>query len=192
MTIELSPPVRRLAAVALLVIALLLVWVAIMTPLLDAYKAALDTIERLTPVLDHRRLAARDISVLTAELKQLKDRGRSANGLLDGTNESIAAAHLQEQLKGVVDHVNGDLKSTQILPMRDDGGFRRVTVRAGLSVNIAGLQRVLYELEASTPYLFLDNIEIVRRNDARGKTETPGDPALEVRFDLIGYMRKAA
>lgn len=191
MTIELSPPVRRLAAIGLLLAALLLVWSMVVAPLLAAYTAALDTVDSMKPVLEHRRMAVRDITVLSAELKQLKSRGGSAAGLLDATNESIAAAQLQERLKSIVDRVSGDLKSTQVLRARDDGGFRRLTVRAGITVNIAGLQRVFYELETSIPYLFLDNIEVVRRTDGRGDKQTSEDPALEVQFDLFGYMRKA-
>jgi general secretion pathway protein M len=191
MIVDLSPPVRRLAAIGLLLVALLLVWSIVFAPLLDVYSTALDTIERLKPVLDHRRIAARDISVLTAELNQLKNRGRYADGLLDATNESIAAAKLQEQLKSVVDNVSGNLKTTQVLPARDDSAFRRVTVRAGLTGNIAALQRMFYQLESAVPYLFLENIEITRRTDNRGDNQTPEDPALEVRFDLFGYMRKS-
>lgn len=42
----------------------------------------------------------------------------------------------------------------------------------------------------TSPYLFLENVEIARRSDNRGSNQVTEDPALDLRFDLFGYMRK--
>ena len=57
-------------------------------------------------------------------------------------------------------------------------------------MNTAALQRVFYDLESATPFLFLDNVEI-RSRPARRASGPEDDPILEVRFDLYGYMRRA-
>jgi len=186
---ELSPAIRRFVAVGLLLVLAALVWSVIAAPLLAARSEAVSTIERLRPVLERGRTATGDIAVLQNELKRLKEHRNSAGGLLAGTNEPIAAAQLQDRLKSAVDRVNGDLRSTQVLPARDDSGFRRVTVRAQLSINLAAFQHVVYELEAAPPYLFLDEVEVAQRPGNRQATD---DPMLEVTFDLFGYMRKSA
>lgn len=189
---ELSTPVRRFAAIALIFFAIILAWWVVAAPLLDAHQATVETIERLRPVLEHRRAAVRDLATLGAELKRLEARGVAASGLLDAANDSISAAQVQDRLKRSVDNVSGDLKSTQVLPARDDAGFRRVTVRTDLAVSITALQRLLYDLEASEqPYLFVDNLEVSRRTENRGNKSAPAESLLEVRFDVYGYMRKS-
>jgi general secretion pathway protein M len=191
MTTELSPAMRRFLAVGLLLVLVALVWSLVAAPLLDARSEAQRTIDRLQPLLERGRAAVSGTAALQAELTQLKERRNSAGGLLDGSNESIAAVQLQERLKSAVDHVNGDMRSTQVLPARDDGGFRRMTVRAQLSMNLAALQHVIYELEASLPYLFLDNVEITEHSANRRVKQADDDPLLDVQLDLFGYMRKS-
>ena len=191
MSFELSPLLRRCLAIGLLLVLVALAWSLVAAPLLDARSEALGTIARLRPVIERGRAALRDTAALQAELKELKEHRRPAGGLLDGTNESIAAAQLQEQLKSGVDRVSGDLRSTQVLPTRDDNGFRRVAVRAQLLVDLAALQQIVYRLEAGSPYLFLDNVEIARRPDNRSRSQAAEDPMLDVQFDLFGYMRKS-
>lgn len=190
MSLELSPAMRRFSAVGLLFVVLALAWSVIVVPLLDARSEARDTIERLQPIVERGRAAVGDIAGLRTELRRLKEGRHSAGGLLSGTNEPIAAAQLQERLKTAVDRAGGKLRSTQVLPARDDGAFRRVTIRAQLSIDLPGLQRVVYELEASLPYLFLDNVEIAQRPGNRG-SPAGGDPLLDVGFGLSGYIRKA-
>jgi len=191
MTLDLSPSMRRFAAIGLLFVVLALVWSIVAAPLLEVRGTALSTIERLRPVIERGRAAVHDSAALQTELKGLKQRPRSAGGLLAGTNEPIAAAQLQDRLKTTIDHVGGDLRSTQVLQPRDDGAFRRVTVKAQLSVDLPALQQVIYDLEAAMPYLFLDNVEISQRPAARGSPASD-DPLLDVSFELSGYMRKSA
>lgn len=210
MNFALSPATRRFAAVGLLFVAIALFWAVVVAPLLDARTQALATIARLEPVIEHGRRAAGDVAALRKQLQRLKQQHLTASGLLTGTNEPIAAAQLQDSLKRAIDGVGGTLASTQVLPARDDGGrFRRITIRARLSVDLPALQRLTYELESSVPYLFLDNVDIARRsadhlvqppgspvrparqagNEATSRA-AGGDPPLDVSFDLYGYVRR--
>jgi hypothetical protein len=69
-----------------------------------------------------------------------------------------------------------------------DGDFQRVTIRVQLVTPIGSLQRTLYELESTKPYLFLGNVDISAARARRRKSSVnAADPALTVRFDLFGY-----
>ena len=188
---QLSPPLRRFLAIALLFAAASLFWSVLISPVLDDYSEAQSTIERLAAALEKSRASERDVAGLEAELARLKERQKSVGGVLQDGNESIAAAQLQNRLKTVVDSVKGDLRSTQVLPSREEGNFRRITVRGQISLDLAALQRVVYELEAASPYLFLDNVEIRTRSALRRRDRVKDDPLLDVRLDLSGYMRRA-
>jgi hypothetical protein len=55
---------------------------------------------------------------------------------------------------------------------------------------MAQLQRILYDLEAGSPFLFLDNVDIRTRQAPAVRGHTEDESLLEVRFDLYGYMRR--
>jgi general secretion pathway protein M len=160
-------------------------------PLVGANKEAKNTIEHLQPLLDRSHAIEFEMASLQSEVKQAKERRISSGGFLKGPNESIAAAQLQNQLKITVEGSNGELKSSQVLPAHEDGEFRRITVRGQALMSLAALQHVVYDLEASVPYLFLENIEIAERNDHTKKLISD-DPLLDVSFDLSGFVRKSS
>jgi len=190
MTPALTPRASRLLALGILAALLLLAFFGFVSPLLDAYRQAGAASEQYRAALEHTRNSGSDLAGLRAELAHLKEHQASAVGFMQGSNPSLAAADLQNRIKSSVEAARGELRSTQILPARDEGAFRRISIRGQIAVNMAALQRVFYDLESATPFLFLDNVEI-RSRPARRSTSPDDDPVLEVRFDLYGYMRRA-
>ncbi len=190
MTRRLSPRASRVLALALLGGFVLFGLFGVILPLLDAYYQARNSAEQNEAAIEHIRQGARSLAELQAELARLKEQQASAIGLMQSANASLAAADLQNRIKLSVEAAHGELRSTQILPARDEGGFRRISIRGQIAVNTAALQRVFYELESSSPFLFLDNVEIHAR-PARRAGSAEDDPVLEVRFDLYGYLRRA-
>ena len=189
MTPSLSPRASRALALAILAGLVLFVLLGVVVPLLDAYDQARSSVERNQAAIEHIRQSARSPAELQAELARLKEQQASAVGFMQSSNGSLAAAELQNRIKSSVEAARGELRSTQILPARDEGAFRRISIRGQIAVNTAALQRLFYELESASPFLFLDNIEIHARPSRRG-TGAEDDPMLEVRFDLYGYMRR--
>ncbi|HZT89844.1 MAG TPA: type II secretion system protein GspM [Stellaceae bacterium] len=188
MKAELSPPFRRFAALGLLLTCIAAFVLLAVVPLMSARGDALAEVKRLTPLLRRERAEAAQGEAWRSELRRLQQQGSSASGLLGGSNESLVAAALQERLKGAVEGVNATLKSVEVTPARDDGAFRRITARVELSGSLGAVQRAIYALEASPPYLFLDNLEIGRHDGNRQKAAD--DPLLDVTIDVYGYMRK--
>ncbi|HEX7968616.1 MAG TPA: type II secretion system protein GspM [Stellaceae bacterium] len=190
MTSSLSPRAGRALALAILAGLVLFVLLGVVVPLLDAYDQARSSAERNQAAIEHIRQSARSLAELQAELARLKEQQASAVGFMQSSNSSLAAAELQNRIKSSVETARGELRSTQILPARDERAFRRISIRGQIAVNTAALQRLFYELESASPFLFLDNIEIHARPPRRG-AGAEDDPMLEVRFDLYGYMRRA-
>ena len=56
---------------------------------------------------------------------------------------------------------------------------------------LGAVQRVLYDLEASSPYLFVDNLYLRARPAERRAESADSDPILDVRFDVYGYLSSA-
>lgn len=191
MTIRLSPALRRTLALSILA-ALLVLGASAVAWVAGEYGGTQAIAEQLEGAIDHRQQAEAKVAALQAELAALKQHQTSAVGYMQSSTESLAAAELQSRIKSSVEAAHGELRSTQILPGRDEGGFRRVAIRGQIVVSVAALQRVFYDLEASAPFLFLDNVEIRTRATSRSRTTTTDAGVLEVRFDLSGYLRRAA
>ncbi len=191
MTAHLSPPVQRLVALALLAMLVMAVVFGVIQPLVSAYVDARQTIVRDRAAIAHAELSGLDTAALQAEFANLKSQAGPPPGAFQSANESLAAAELQRRLKTVIEAVHGEVRSMQTLPSRLDGGFRRITVRGQVMLKIAGLQQAVYDLETSSPLLFLDNVEVTARPDQSGRPGAAEDPGLDVRFDLYGYMRAA-
>lgn len=187
---SLSPPLSRALALALLAIVLLLVYLFAIEPLVDEIADARSATVRLHDAVERTDAVERKLVQLKAELARLKEHQTSAVGFIAGANESLAAAELQNRIKTSVEAAKGELRSTQPLQARDEGAFRRISIRGQIAVKLPALQRVFYELESSTPFLFLDNIEIRTQATYQINATNSADPELDVRFDLYGYMRK--
>jgi general secretion pathway protein M len=187
---QVSLPIRRTLAAAILLALVSIVLSGFVQPLVDDYRESKASIDRLEAAMRRSHVGDRDIAQLQAELAALKKRQPSTGGFLQGTNESIAAAQLQDRLKTSVEGAKGELRSTQILPSRDDGKFRRITVRAQISLSTAALQRAFYDVESSPTFLFLDNVIIRARSVPQDRNKVAQDPVLDVSFDLSGYIRR--
>lgn len=189
MNFDLSPRSSRALAAAILLALVVLIFSWVIAPLWDSYSEAHSETERIAAALARANGGGPTLPALEAELAQLKKGQGSTVGFLPAANESLAAAELQGKLKSAVDVVQGELRSVQTLPAKDEGQFRRVSIRGQIALTLPALQQVLYRLETATPLLFLDNVD-VRARPLRPGRETAEAPMLDVRFDLSAYMRR--
>jgi general secretion pathway protein M len=190
MSVTLSPPLSRLVAISLLLVALFLGYVALIAPPLEAWREARSAIADAQGALPRMADAQESLTARRQMLADLQRRQRAAEGLLQGDSETLIAAQLQNRIKTLVGAAQGEVTSMQVLQTRNDGGFRKIAVRGQVLVGLPGLQKIFYELEAGVPYLFLDNVEIrVQQSPSRARDEPKRDPVHDVRFDLYGFAR---
>jgi general secretion pathway protein M len=187
---SLSPPVRRIIAVALLVAAIALPYRLIVQPLLEAYAEGSEEVAKQQEMLVRYRKLADSRTDLQARLEQLQAEPSSQAGYLIGESETLVAAELQNLVRTTVERNGGRLESTQILPATSEGAFLRVALRVRMSTDTDGLFRIVYDLESALPYLFLDGIDIAsRERRLRGSSAGPEAGTLSVSYDVYGYMR---
>jgi general secretion pathway protein M len=182
---------RRALALAILAAVLLGTYSFAIGPVVDGYANDRDSIERLETALARYQRAGREVADLKGRMDALRQRGPGQAGYLEGENETVAAAVLQDRFKAILQRHGGVLKSTQLLTGRDENSARRISVRGDMTATLGTLQHVLYDLEAGAPLLFIDNLEIRAVVRARGGPEAAQEPQLEVNFDVYGFMRKA-
>jgi general secretion pathway protein M len=192
MTISLSPPTRRILALAILVAVVALPYWLAVRPVLDRFAAVDATIAEQNEMLVRYGGVSERLDALESRLTALKRDGGRADDYLAGDSEAIVAAELQNRLKTLIANSGGKLASTQVLPSTEEAGFRQVTVRVRLNAGIEGLRRILYQLETDRPLLFIDNLDISSRQDRPRAGETETDPDLTVTFDVYGFLRPAS
>ena len=186
----------RSAALALLAGLVAALYLLAVAPLVDAYRQTDAAIAEAGEMLARYSEIARNRPAFAAQLDELTARQAESGVYLSGETDALAAAALQDSVGATIEANGGKLRSIQILPVSDDGPFKRVSLRVQLTASLESLHRVLYSLEAGRPFVFLDNLDVKTRRARRSRRtrrnaqQTPPPPqpnsVLEVRFDLSG------
>lgn len=187
----LPPWLSRATALALLFGLILLAYAVVVAPLVAGYRQSEGAVAEARELLAGYRSVAARRDQLEAQLAALADRQDDSGLYLAGATDALAAAALQDDVKGAIEAGGGNLRSIQILPAEDEEGFRRVGVRVQLTATVNDLLRILHGIEAGRPFLFVDALEINNRRARRrnrDEAETM-DPVLLVRLDVAGYQQ---
>lgn len=133
-------------------------------------------------------------------LEQVAAFERENQAFLGENDVTAAFSDLSERLKRAKEH-NADANSRcaiqgvspTSLPNRDKETYQRVSAAVVMNCESETLAKILYELETSNPYLFVDRMVIYKQQPmyvAGAKTPTPAT-LLGVQFTLSGYLRAA-
>jgi general secretion pathway protein M len=191
-SLAMSQPLRRALAVALVAAAAMVIAAGIVLPTIERYQALESGIaESETALQRFTRVAAR-LPALEAERASLRSALAAQDGFLKATSDTLIAAEMQARIKTVVDRAHGQLKSTQILPAREENGFREITARVEVVGNANVLERLWYEMETGIPFLFIDSFDVQVRPVPRMDRTAPPLTTLDSRFDVTAYARAAA
>jgi hypothetical protein len=193
MSEQLSPAMRQGLALAILLALIGAVYYGVVRPLADTYFEEQDSISQLEMSLARYEQAAAGLSKRQAELAAIKQTESVADGFLQGSNDTLIAAQMQNRIKQSADAAKVDLRTSEVLPNSDEAKLKRIGVREQASGTIRGLLTIFHDLEAnSTPMLFLDNVNMrVHPQANRDRNAASQDDIIDVQFDVFGYTHKA-
>jgi hypothetical protein len=143
--------------------------------------------------LHERLLRLNNISSQDEELQrryaELRRSQTTRGYLLQGDSEAVASASLQRILKDIVIANDTQLMSTQILAATEEESLTRVSLRVRIRGPLPGLVQSLYELEANSVLLFLDNVSIRTTVSIQQRLRASNNNLpFEANFDLTAYM----
>lgn len=178
---------QRLLALGILLVAIGFLWLGVVEPIAGAFAAQDDEIAQSHQLLAayERRIAMRPL--VQARLAELKTHESSSTGLIDGNSAELAAANIQNLVKGVIESEAGQVHSAQNLQPVTNDGFQRIDIQYDVSIPMTHLKSVAYRLETSTPYLFLDGIDMRAPENWQSNGLTMDPPNLEVRWTVRAY-----
>ena len=187
----LNPIQKKAAALAILAFVVAVVLGAIALPVImlnQHYDVALDDatsrLERYSRIVGTRDALQKQV----VEVKALE----AGRHFLKSASPALAAAELQEKAQSVFDANGAKVNSIQVLPHKDDGQYRQVTVQVQLIAPLTAARGMLYALESAHPYLFIDNFSIRAPYLQVNRVESANEPELVVQFDLTGFALKGA
>lgn len=184
-----SLPIRRLAAVALLIVVIGLIHGVAIQPIVEEFSSYADSIATAEETLPRFERVAATLPRVKARYAELREQFAAAGGFLSGTNESLAGAALQTRIKQLVEESGAELRSTQILPGREESRFRRITVRVNMTGGTEALRKLWHAMESNPQFLFIDNFDVRGRAVRRQRNQPEEIVALDVRFDAVGFIR---
>lgn len=179
---------HALLSLAILVLALLLLFYGLVTPALSDRNIARERIADLQLQRAKYRSAEQELVQVQQQLERLSSRNLNhQEDFLEEKQHTLAAADLQQLVKEVVESHEGSLVSIQPITNANENPFPRVTIKLQMRGNISALQQTLYQLESSRPRLFIDNFSVQPRSPC-GTQQTIPCGQLDIRFDVNGYI----
>jgi general secretion pathway protein M len=130
---------------------------------------------------------------LEPQYEKLRRYHLSDKRYLKSTSESLAAAEIQQLIKGIIVPTDGEILSTQIINKKSDEPIQQITLKVRLRGSLGSLVTILYKIETGNPYLFIENLNIrsriISRRRVRNREIEKTPTVLDVQFDVSGYIR---
>lgn len=188
MSQALSPLTARFAAIGLLLLVILLASELLVPPLLyltgiDGERAAM--IERIVRL---ERAAAR-LPALRKALDAAGTESAAGQPYLDEASDSLAAAALQMRLRRTALAAGLEVASVQPAAAASEPGLAKAAAAMTVSGSLAAHQRLIYQLEAEDPILFVEEFEVLNTNPERPRLDEAGQPVLQLRLTVAGFRR---
>jgi general secretion pathway protein M len=112
-------------------------------------------------------------------------RGPAGSPFLDGATVTVAGAALLQRVSAAISRLGGNVLSSQVdlQGTQSKAGF--VAVIANCDIDQPGLQKLLYDIEAGMPFLFVDQLVV----QAPVTLSTSGDGRLHVLIAVSGQWQ---
>jgi general secretion pathway protein M len=179
-------------ALSLVLIALGGAYFLAVAPVADLYADRRASLEDRRMVLPRLLAAAGELPSLRVRVAQLRAAASLRKVTLEGASDAIASADLESRIDALASSAGATIGSTEALPAEARGAYRRIGLRLALSGSYETLVRLIARIEAATPPLVVDNLQI------HGVLRRPGlpqgqeaDAALDAGFDVFGFRGNA-
>lgn len=172
---------HRASALSILLL-LLAASIGIVVSLAEDLSSGSEHLEQSRRLLaGYQRIGAQRLQI-EQSLAAVRQAEAALPGPWPGATPELAASQMQAEVKRLVESAGGQIRTVQPVPAATESGFERFGLRLELAVPMTALPPLLQAIEAHTPYLFLDKIDI-RAPDG----QVTGMPLLTVRGDVSGY-----
>ena len=152
-------PRGRTLALALLLLAVLLLWFGTIAPLRALYAERADTLARYEMLVRHMEsLAAAEPAL--SRLAQAQTGEAAPIPALEGASDGVAAAALQQKLNEFATAAGLHIDSAETLPPEASGNWHAIAVRVTLTGPWGALTRLLLAIAQSDTPMVVDDLQL--------------------------------
>jgi type II secretory pathway component PulM len=185
---RLSPPQRRLVWLLGGGFLLILLYLAVISPLLSLGDSWSESLARRRQILTkYQELLESKAKVVEANQAMKAALARTEAQFLSGSSPALASAELQEILKNLAKDHGVQMTSAKVLPPREAGPYLEVPVQIQLTATISQLVTLLYHLEHEKKLLFIPELDI---NAPRWVKGEQGVAPLQINLVISGVIKK--
>lgn len=186
------PPLylRRMAAVGLLLVPAVLLWLVVIDPVLSRYADMEAAFSRSIALVSRYRAVAAERGAVADRLQQARTASQQQLGFIDAPNQSLAVANVQNALRRLVEGNGGAIRSLTVLPVVKDKAYEKIATRIEVQISAERLIEVVHGIENhAAPQLIIEALE-ARGSDLGASESAPQTNAmLTLRLDVAGYWR---
>jgi general secretion pathway protein M len=184
----------RLTAILMFVIAVILIYLLGFHWFILRHFDYSDEISELSSQLGRFERVAAQREEVEGQLEQLQGRRSETNLFLEEIDFNEAAAGMSERLNQMVTtqaEESCQIVSRQPVKAREVERFEKVTVNVRMRCNVEDLMKVIYSLETGVPMIVADELTVIkpRARRSRRNQSTSSTTALDIRFNMSGYLR---
>jgi hypothetical protein len=160
MTIAERLPTGRIAAVGILLAAVLLIWFAVLGPLVSLWGRRSDQADRAADMIVRLGRSAAEGPAIQQQLARLGQNQHDRNAIILAPNANVGGAMLQSEIKRIAESDGLAVRTIQQLPPVAEGALNRIGVRVDLEADTAKLGHLLAHLEGHTPIYLVQSLSI--------------------------------
>ncbi|WP_102324034.1 type II secretion system protein GspM [Komagataeibacter saccharivorans] len=168
-------------AVGIGLVVLLVLWNMVAMPLWGWYHSRAEA-------LDTRRAVVARMAALAAALPALRRQEASVPAgpsfLLEGGNDTVAAAALQEKVQQMATEQGMALSSVETLAAVSVGRYRRIGVSIATLTSFPAVIHFLDAVERASPVLLVDGLQLHATGENVG-----GAPSLQAAMTVLAFRR---
>ena len=184
----LSKTQQLLLAITILMVAVVSLLAIILLPIWSVNSTYAGRIDRQQELLARLEKLTAQHDTLRARHQALQQSRTGSGQTLVSDSPAMAAAELQRIVKTTTGKNAIQLMSTQILPAVEEQDFTKIALRVRIHGPLSGLVEAIYDLEARSLFLFLDNLTMYPASTRNRLRTSVVNRPFEASFDLVAYM----
>lgn len=187
---------RFLAVVLLLIVALVVYAVGVHWWFVSPHLAIADQMQDLGEQQQRFRQMAGQRAAIEKRLAEVRTFEQNNQSFLADADANSAFSDITQRLKQAIGaRVKDENRCSIVSNSNFKGGeeelYQRVTIQVRMRCDLEPIAGILYDLENGNPYLFVEQMMIYRQQGGYVPPGTKLAPtALDIRFNLSGYLRK--
>lgn len=155
---QVSKPLRRIAALAILVLLVMGAWQLVVQPVVSRLADVRERIETERTLLGRLQVAESEMAVAVSNRPSATASPPIVH--LQGRSEAIALAGLQANVTAVAAGQGARPQTTRMLPVVERDELRFAGIHIEVAATIEVVQRILHALESAQPVLFVEQLTL--------------------------------